>query len=197
MATTLTRLADLQRTAVAALRRYLADARTEDLREVATCYVEARAHFYTKEGRPDWLGRTHAYRSWVRESTGMANVPPDDLATVQAAIRYHSGNVLRERLSEDEVEALGLKPESPRERSVVKREHQTAILSLFGTGGAEITDADEIVHMVEIIEATLQRISHESIAAMSSADRRRVRTAARALAKGAEEVMLAAGARRA
>jgi len=196
MTTTLEHLTEAQRTAVRALRHYLIEGKTEDLRQVAENFVEAREHFFTKEGSPDWLGRTYAYRRWVRETTTLANVPGNELATVQAAIRYHAGNVLRERLDAEQIEALGLKPESPRERSVTKRERHAEILSVFGAGGPEITDADEILHVAEMIQHALDRISSEALAMMGPEGRRKTRRALRAIADRSDDLAEASGARR-
>ncbi|WIC90177.1 hypothetical protein SEA_VROOMVROOM_27 [Arthrobacter phage VroomVroom] len=196
MTTTLEHLTEAQRAAVRALRRYLIDGKTEDLREVAENFVDARAYFYNKDGSPDWLGRTYAYRRWVRETTTMSNVPGNELSTVQAAIRYHAGNVLRERLDADQIEALGLKPESPRERSVAKRAAQSEILSVFGAGGPEITDAEEILSVAEMIQHALDRVSGEALALMATESRRKARRTLRAIADRADDLAEASGARR-
>ncbi|WLZ10617.1 hypothetical protein [Arthrobacter phage SWEP2] len=162
--------------AINALRRYYAapeSERTECLRETARSFVAARQHFFTREGEPDWLGRTYAYRSWVREVMGAANIPADDLPTIQSAIRYHTGNALREQLSEDEMDALGLKHSSPRERSVEKRERNSETLALFG-GGSAITDADDVVRAAALVETFTRRIR---LGDLDAADRRRVAAA--------------------
>lgn len=161
-------ISDIQDDAVRALRRYLAHHDTEDLRAVATRFVEAREHFYTKEGEPDWTGRTYAYRRWVREVMTSANTPPESLATVQAAIRYHVGNILRDRLDAEALAVLGLRPESPRERSVEKRAAITEQLAIF-SGGAEITHADEVLGAITAIDAAVRRIK---LSELSPSERR-------------------------
>lgn len=196
MTTTLEHLTEAQRAAVRALRRYLIDGKTEDLREVAENFVDAREHFFNKDGSPDWLGRTYAYRRWVRETTTMSNVPASELSTVQAAIRYHAGNVLREKLTADQIDDLGLKPESPRERSVVKRAAQSEILSVFGSGGPEITNTDEILNVAEMIQHALDRVSGEALSLMGAEGRRKARRALRAIADRADDLAEASGARR-
>lgn len=155
-----TALDDLQRQAVSSLGRYFTvpeSERTEALRETAGHFISAREHFFTREGAPDWLGRTYAYRSWVREVMSEARVPSDDISTVQSAIRYHTGNVLRDRLDDDTLDALGLRPSSPRERSVEKRERNSETLALFG-GGSAITDAGDMLQAAKMIETFLRRV---------------------------------------
>ena len=169
-------LADLQTEAVEQLRRSFSatDAeRTDRLRAVARAFVAAREHFYTKEGEPDWHGRTYAYRTWVREVTSLANVPADSLSSTQAAIRYHVGNVLRERLDDDQLAELGLRKESPRERSVEKRERISEALALV-SGGTALDDADAILDAAKAITGILRRINASGL---TPAERRRAKDA--------------------
>lgn len=153
-------LAELQKVATKALTRSLraSDAdRTECLRATARAFVDAREHFFTKEGDPDWAGRTYAYRTWVREVMSDAHVPTDVLSSTQAAVRYHTGNVLREKLDDHELDRLGLRKESPRERSVEKRERTSEALSLV-SGGQAIDSLDDILAAVTAITGILKRI---------------------------------------
>lgn len=154
-------LADIQSAATSALAGSLSAQdveRTELLRGVARNFVDARAHFFNRDGEPDWTGRTHAYRTWVREVMTKAHVPADEVTTLQAAIRYHSGNVLRERLGDEAIADLGLRKESPRERSVEKRERTSETLNLFGAGG-EIASVDEVVLLCTLAERALARVN--------------------------------------
>ena len=188
-------LQDILQHAVDALRHYYTGPeaeRTERLREVATGFVDARQFFYTQGGDPDWLGRTYAYRRWVREVFTLANVPGDDLTTLQSAIRYHTGNILRARLDADQIEALGLKHSSPRERSVEKRERTSETLALFGAGPA-ITDPADVALAVELFGTFLRRV-HPS--ALPAKDRRKVAEVLTGLAVAVTEVADEAGRRR-
>ncbi|WGH21098.1 hypothetical protein SEA_CASSIA_25 [Arthrobacter phage Cassia] len=174
-------LADIQKAATAALSGSLSATdveRTDLLRGVARNFVDARAHFFNKDGEPDWTGRTHAYRSWVREVMSNAHVPGDEVTTLQAAIRYHSGNVLRERLGDEAIADLGLRKESPRERSVEKRERTSETLNLFGAGG-EISALDDIVQLCTLAERALARVN---VVHLSGEDAEVARTAFRKLA---------------
>lgn len=153
-------LNDLQKTAVdnlAASFKGTDAERTDCLRNVARSFVAAREFFYTKDGDPDWAGRTYAYRTWVREVMAQAHVPADVLTSTQAAIRYHVGNALRERLSDEELEDLGLRKASPRERSVEKRERTSEALALV-SGGQAIDTADEIAAASRALVGVLRRI---------------------------------------
>lgn len=177
MPTSVTPLPDLQETAIKALRTSLLlteNERTEHLRQAADSLVSAREHFFTKDGDPDWLGRTYAYRTWVREVYSLAGVPSADLATLQAAVRYHAGNIMRDRLSEDELTDLGLRSDSPRERSGQVRDRHSEILSIFGGGGQQIVESEQIRAALRMIEIALQRVPREAVAALAKEDRHEV-----------------------
>ncbi|UDL14632.1 hypothetical protein SEA_KEALII_26 [Arthrobacter phage KeAlii] len=161
--------------------------RTEFLKNAARALVEGREHFYTREGEPDWLGRTYAYRTWVRELMSKAHVPSDEVTNLQAAIRYHTGNVLRERLDGDVIESLGLKKQSPRERSVEQRGRAAETLNFF-TGGPEIADPEDIQAICKLIETALHRVNGRTIKAMPAKSRREAKAALLRVAERAEEL---------
>lgn len=188
-----TSLAKIQKDAVAALRRYAQSDESADLREVAGLFIDARMLVTTREGDPDYLGRTHAYRRWVRETMTLANVPGDKLASLQAAIRYHTGNILRARLDEGELQSLGLKAAGPRERSVEKRERYSETLAIFG-GGAELATTEEILAASQMIELALRRVSLYAVKNLSKDDAAKVSDAMDAACKHAEAIAEAARA---
>jgi hypothetical protein len=177
-------LADIQKAAIESIHESLSAAdteRTELLRDTARLFIDARAHFFTREGEPDWKGRTYAYRTWVREIMSAAHVPGEEITSLQAAIRYHSGNLLRDRLGDDAIADLGLRKESPRERSVEKRERTSETLNLFGAGG-EISSPAEIALLCTLSERALARVN---VAALSAEEREEAREAFLRLAKKA------------
>jgi hypothetical protein len=183
-------LSDIQKQASDALRRSLTapdTERTQLLRDTAALFVDARGHFFTAEGEPDWLGRTYAYRSWIRETTSMANVPGESKATIQAAIRYHSGNIIRERLDQGTLDSLGLVKSSPRERSIEKRERTSETVTLF-SGGAEFESPEEVLQVCHLVEAALARVNAAMVASLPAKTRREVKAALREVAERAEEL---------
>lgn len=91
---------------------------TETYRRLAGVIVDLRKRFpNSQETGPDWRGTTQAYREAVAKMYEASGVEPDSVSNMQAAIRYHIGNVLRERLSAEELAAAGLKAEGPLQRS--------------------------------------------------------------------------------
>jgi hypothetical protein len=182
----ITPLPDLQARAVESLRLYALGKgeRTGHLRDVATAFVEARQHFFTKDGDPDWLGRTYTYRTWVGDTMTLANIPREDVSSLQASIRYHTGNVLRDgRLDEETLADLGLRSESPRERSLEKRSAHSATLSIFGGGGAAITDGDELLSALRMVEGALRRVDLVAVGALPAGKRTDIAGAAEAVYK--------------
>ncbi|WP_168626979.1 hypothetical protein [Cryobacterium sp. BB307] len=166
--------------------------KTELLRTTAGAFVSAREHFFTKEGTPDWGGRTHAYRSWVRENMILAEVPAADASALQAAIRYHSGNILRGRLDSETLMSLGMRSASPRERSAEKQQRNSEILSVFGGGGQALTGADEIVAASRTIEAVLRRIRLDAVVALTPEARNEVAALAEAINTRSKAIAAAA-----
>jgi hypothetical protein len=161
-------LIDIQADAVAALRRYRQTKGTAHLRAVGQAFVDAREHFFTRTGDPDWLGATHAYRLWTRECIGMASFPDSEVPKLQAAIRYHTGNALRDKLPPEDIADLGLRTVSPRERAVEKREKNSETLNLF-SGGAMITDPEEAAMALNALSVTLRRVSRDAVAGTDAA----------------------------
>lgn len=136
-------------------RKASEEQRTRLLRELAGALVDAREHFQRPDGSPDWKGRSYPYRVFVREAYTDAGIPKDEQPTVQAAVRYHVGAVLRERLDDDTLADYDLIPRSPRERSQDRRESRSALLSALTArdldGGAllALTTAYTLVARVE------------------------------------------------
>lgn len=168
---------------------------TDALRGVAEAFVAAREHFYTRDGEVDWRGRTHIYRAWVREQLGDAGVPDSERSRLLAAVRYHTGAVLRERLDDETLERYGLRSESPRERAVEQREQVAETLAFF-SGGGRVTDPDDVISLARIVRAALARVDVAAIRALPAADKRRVREALAPVHEHHEEIVKAAGGRR-
>lgn len=101
----------------------LGQALTEAYRRLAGVIVDLRKRFpNSKDTGPDWRGSTQAYRDAVATMYEQSGVPTDSASNMQAAIRYHIGNVLRERLTPEELTEAGLSVEGPLDRSRAARE---------------------------------------------------------------------------
>lgn len=104
--------------------------KTEVLRDLAHVVVDIRSRF-RYEGAPDWAGRSWKYRRAIAAMYAVAGVPPDAVANVQGALRYHVGNALRERVPAEELESAGLKAASPKERVASARSEAAALVSVL------------------------------------------------------------------
>lgn len=145
------------------------DIDTAVYRSVAEHVLAARQLFTTKEGRPDWRGVTYAYRQWYGDMLGSSGIPSEDLPRVQSALRYHVGNLLRERLDDAELEAIGLRSASPRQRSLAKRSQELEILNLF-TGGEPIGDPETVRRLIGYMASAARRVEPEALDAALDAD---------------------------
>lgn len=137
------------------------------LRDLAAALLDLREHFITESGDPDWRGRTWDYRAAVRELYSRAGVPAAEASALQAATRYHIGNALRERLSPEQLEDLGLGKPGPRER--VKSAHEArsaAIAALKGDG-----DDPDALRTIAAVWALVSRLAPERVAALRERDR--------------------------
>lgn len=164
------------------------EARTPITRALAETFVEARSHFQNAEGEVDWRGKTYPYRQWVREIFDDANLRGEDSKRVQAAIRYHVGTALRARLSDEDLESLGLISQSPRERSHDRRASRSAVLNALTAkdvaGGSlmALTAINAIVKRVDVEEVRTLDDNARAVALATLVDlERRVRALKRAL----------------
>lgn len=151
-------LATLRTDAVRALKRYRStpeSGRTAVLRKLAETLVEARAHYTRPDESTDWKGRSHPYRAFVRDVYDRAGIDRDESPSIQAATRYHIGEVLRSRLSDAELAEYGLQPHTPRERAADRRANRTALLQTLTSrdlaGGAlyAIVAANTVLEKIE------------------------------------------------
>lgn len=125
-------LDELLDTGAALVRRWhqIDGPKTEVLRELAHVVVDIRSR-YCYESAPDWAGRSWKYRRAIAAMYLAAGIPPDAVASVQGALRYHVGNALRERVDAEELESAGLKVASPKERVASARSEAAALVSVL------------------------------------------------------------------
>ena len=91
--------------------------RTQLLHTIASVVVDIRSRFKSADGTPDWAGRSRDYRAAIAKMYSEAGIPADSVAGVQAALRYHIGNELRQRLTPEQLQAAGLGQRGPRDRA--------------------------------------------------------------------------------
>lgn len=155
-----TPLDEIREKAATAMRGYLSDgknARTLRAKQIAEALVEARAHFETRDGTPDYLGRSYAYRTWVSDTLEAAGVPKGDRASLQSIVRYHVSPLLRERYGA-EVTKLGLEEGDLKERQRRARERDARIVSIF-SGGGELTEVEDALLVANLSRLAVNRVS--------------------------------------
>jgi hypothetical protein len=127
--------------------------RTVLYRDLAEQMVDLREHYLTSTGVPDWTGRTGTYRLAVRELYAQAGCSKVERKLVQTSTRYHIGNLVRERISHKEADALALDRRSPldraRERAAADRQ------SLKNDRQSLKDDREELRELIEQARALL------------------------------------------
>ena len=147
-------LDSLSTSAVALVRQWDRSevSRTQTLRDLAEVVMALRSRF-AHRGLPDWAGRSWEYRSHMTAIYEAAQVPHASQVAIQSSLRYHVGNLLRDTLPASDLEAVGLKTESPKDRVADHRELLQAAadakLTEWGLLGAEGVPVDvDAVRMV-------------------------------------------------
>lgn len=154
---------------------YVATGRTRKdiLKDVAEALVELRATYSLEDGRRDLGGRSPAYREAVSEIYSRAHVPRDKYDTVQAALRYHVGNLLRERFDADELAAVGLKSTSPKARLARTRD----VVAAMSKSGSVAELTSDPARLLVYAEALVEHVDHERLAALAGPERLAARRA--------------------
>lgn len=118
---------------------------TPDMIAAAEDLIAIRRTFTRRDGLPDLTGGSYAYRRTVAEVLTEAGVSSEQRPRVQATLRYHIGNLLREQLSPEEIEQFGLVKESPREASARARDHRGRMWAAMSDPEDSVTDPEAAV----------------------------------------------------
>lgn len=114
MKTTKTKTAAAEKV-VAALSAAVDDPGTQSNKAAAEAIVALR-RLFRHQDLPDWAGRSGEYRDCIERLYRQAGVPSDSGSNMQANLRYHVGNVLREVAPPEELTALGMAVNGPLSR---------------------------------------------------------------------------------
>ena len=85
-----------------------------------------------------------------------AQVPPEKADTIQAAIRYHVGNLLRERTKGEELAAVGLSPIAPRTRLATRRK-------VLQAQAANAAPRQDVARLAVMAQALLEHIDPDAV----------------------------------
>ncbi len=154
---------DLVERATQTLRDYLTEQesslKTARLKDLAEIVVALRGSFELDDGRHDWSGRSTGYRSAMAEVYDKAALPADERDTVQAALRYHVGNLLRENTSPEELASVGLTSQSPKERLAGHRQALAAQREM-------LAPRQDAARLAAYAQALLEFVDEESLPAL-------------------------------
>lgn len=106
--------------AVEALAAAVTDPGAANSRAAAEAIVTLRRQF-RHEGIPDWAGRSLEYRDVIERVYRQAGVPADSESGLQASLRYHVGNAVRQVAPPEDLTALGMIVAGPRVRMQAAR----------------------------------------------------------------------------
>lgn len=101
------------------------------LKQLADVIVRLRACYLNADGRPDLRGTSQEYRDAVQALYRKADVPPDAKSNMQAAVRYHIAQRLREYMREqghtaEDFAYYRLDPDDAAERNKRRAREKTA-----------------------------------------------------------------------
>lgn len=138
----------LEKEAILALKAVI------DLDTKRTAALKKLAHVICQLRRKldDPAGTSQAYRDAAERIYKGVNIPADSSSGIQASIRYHIGNVLREEFTSEELAAVGLSDKTPLERA---REARAAGTNPGGVTAQTQTEAERkaeqaVVHPGEV-----------------------------------------------
>lgn len=158
------------------------------LRRAAEMQVELRQYF-DRNGETDWLGKSYAYRQLMTETYGLAGILPSERKKLGDAVRYHVINVLRERLSPDELQALELREQDGPTRARETRERTKAILDVAQAEGRIAGVQQGPVKILAWVVAAVSAVRADAIKELAESDRRELVKDAKALQREADRII--------
>lgn len=136
---------------------------TSHMRKAAEAVVDLRATFIDREGRPDMGGNSFAYREALREAVAEAGVPASERTKLMTTIRYHIGNVMRDRYTAEQLESWGLGNLSPLERQRADRKSRSVAWRVSSDPELRVTEPGEIMSAARSAAALLDNIDHGAL----------------------------------
>lgn len=135
----------------------------EDYLTAANLVVDSRiSHFTTSDGLPDYRGTSYAYRSWYGEILDSLNLDKDERSKLAGRMRFHVGNVLRQRVDSSTLQEFNLKVESPKERGTQNYNRRSEPYNIISSDDPAFSDED-IDDVVLIISKLSSRVETEKL----------------------------------
>ena len=136
--------------------RWDEDENTRDLEEFAYTLVTLREMFeyQSSEGSvPDYRGLTGEYRAAVGRIYDNLRLANMDVKRIRRSVPYHVGNIVRERATEHELEALGLTEVTPRDRARNYQRVKLTSLERLAVHGDDYDESAAVALMAALSEA--------------------------------------------
>jgi hypothetical protein len=162
-------LRTLQKRGVDLIQWYtsMEESKTAILKSLAEVVVDIRSQFRDESGDIDWQGNSWDYRKFMENLYDASGVPPDSKSNLQAALRYHVGNALRERVPTKELQRAGLLAASPRERMAAQRNEANAILRALGTHDGSREEVRHYWHQaIQAVDSVAAKLAHLNVDAL-------------------------------
>ena len=131
--------------------------KTSEMRHAANLMIDLREFFTNTEGLPDYRGRSWAYRQTVNEALDYAGLTGEERAKVMSALRYHVSNLLRERLTAEQLADYGMIAATSVERQRESRKVR-ARMARIAARGERISDVDEARDALAVVNTLLRNI---------------------------------------
>lgn len=129
---------------------------------LAELVIEARLNHFTRpDGEPDYQGRSMEFRRWYGELINELNLSAKERNQFLASMRYANGNVLREELSQGELEAAGLSPQSPKVRGKASYDKVAAPYNFLRKG--RISSKTDLDSAAELLRRIIDMIPEDKI----------------------------------
>jgi len=131
--------------------------KTSEMRHAADLMIDLREFFTNTDGLTDYRGRSWAYRSTVNEALDYAGLTGDERAKVMSALRYHVSNLLRERLTPEQLSEYGMIAATSVERQRESRKVR-ARMARIAARGERISDVGEAEDALRVANTLLRNI---------------------------------------
>ena len=142
---------------------------TSEMHAAADSLVDMRMIYTNRDGQPDLAGTSFDYRRSVSEGLADAGVEAGRRSQVMAALRYHVGNRVRARFTQDELADYGLNAHSPHDRQRSEREMISKIVRVATNPRVEVTEPEEAVKTAQMAAQMLENIK---VKRLTKADRK-------------------------
>lgn len=142
---------------------------THSVREAADGLIELRTMFTDRHGNVDMHGNSYPYRQAVAEIMSLAGVQQDERARVMNAVRYHIGNLMREKFTPEELREMGFMESSPLSRAKDERKTRSRVLRTAVSPDEMITDPNEVMAALKSAANLVDNVEFTNFSAVESA----------------------------